>query len=111
MRATRAPQLLRLKVPRLYGHSGQDTQAYKSAETLTEERARDPLPALHTYLVPERMPESAWSRTRARGAARTSRPPSARALARPPPRAQELTRHVFSEPGSLQEQGGLRRRV
>ncbi len=40
------PVLLRLRVPRLSGHSGQDTQAYKSAEELASERARDPLAAL-----------------------------------------------------------------
>src|SRR5438067_128804 len=40
VREGRAPLMLRLTVPRLSGHSGQDTQAYKSAEILTEERAR-----------------------------------------------------------------------
>src|SRR5579864_981459 len=46
VRTQRSPALLRLTVPRLSGHSGQDTQAYKSAETLREERARDPLTRL-----------------------------------------------------------------
>ena len=52
VRAQRTPLLLRLTVPRLSGHSGQDTQTYKSAQTLSEERARDPLPHLHEFLVP-----------------------------------------------------------
>src|SRR6266403_3025213 len=43
VRDSRAPVLLRLTVPRLSGHSGQDTQAYKSAQILKDERARDPL--------------------------------------------------------------------
>ena len=40
VRSARAPLLLRLTVPRLSGHSGQDTQTYKSAQLLAEERAR-----------------------------------------------------------------------
>jgi len=43
VREERSPLLLRLTVPRLSGHSGQDTQAYKSAQILKDERARDPL--------------------------------------------------------------------
>ena len=35
-----------LTVPRLSGHSGQDTQAYKSADEIAAERARDPLQKL-----------------------------------------------------------------
>src|SRR5689334_21454703 len=52
VRERRTPLLVRLTVPRLSGHSGQDTQAYKSPETLGEERARDPLKRLETFLVP-----------------------------------------------------------
>lgn len=37
------PVFLRLRVPRLSGHSGQDTQAYKSASEIEDERGRDPL--------------------------------------------------------------------
>src|SRR5215472_16614086 len=46
VREERSPLLLRLTVPRLSGHSGQATQAYKSADTLRDERARDPLAQL-----------------------------------------------------------------
>ncbi len=52
VRTARAPLLLRLTVPRLSGHSGQDTQAYKSPQLLGEERARDPLRRLQELLVP-----------------------------------------------------------
>src|SRR5690606_40124004 len=38
-------------VPRLQGHSAQDTQAYKSEELLKAEWARDPLPRLESFLV------------------------------------------------------------
>ena len=106
LRERRTPLLLRLTVPRLSGHSGQDTQAYKSAQTLGEERARDPLIRLHDFLVPERMSEAEWSAIghAARSAVEQA---VAGALARPPPAVSELTAHVFSAATALQEQGGV----
>src|SRR5690349_14246703 len=41
VRRQRAPALLRLTVPRLEGHSFQDTQTYKSEAEIAEEWARD----------------------------------------------------------------------
>ncbi|MGB6603557.1 MAG: transketolase C-terminal domain-containing protein [Steroidobacteraceae bacterium] len=110
VRETRAPLLLRLTVPRLCGHSGQDTQAYKSPETLSAERARDPLSRLRQFLVPAWMPESEW--TRIAGEARADVEAAVgRALARPAPDPQRLTQFVFAESRGgvplLQEQGGL----
>jgi len=107
VREARAPLLLRLTVPRLSGHSGQDTQAYKSPAVLSAERARDPLTRLHALLVPARLSESQWGEL-AQQARRDVEAAIERALARPPPDAARLTRHVFSEDESLQEQGGLR---
>jgi 2-oxoisovalerate dehydrogenase E1 component len=46
VRKKRSPALLRLTVPRLEGHSAQDTQAYKNEEEIAAEWARDPLPKL-----------------------------------------------------------------
>src|ERR1700734_742331 len=40
------PALIRVVVPRLSGHSGQDTQTYKSAVEIAAERQRDPLEKL-----------------------------------------------------------------
>ena len=105
VRSERAPLLLRLTVPRLSGHSGQDTQAYKSPQTLSEERARDPLMHLHRFLVPAVLPEAEWGEL-ARGARQEVEAAVGRALARPSPDTAQLTRHVFFE-GELQEQGGL----
>jgi 2-oxoisovalerate dehydrogenase E1 component len=111
VRDSRAPVLLRLTVPRLSGHSGQDTQAYKSPEVVALERARDPLGKLHGYLVPSAMSESDWSQVaaRARGDVEAA---IAGALARPSPDPQQVTRYVFSEVRAdgapeVQEQGGL----
>jgi 2-oxoisovalerate dehydrogenase E1 component len=104
------PVFLRLRVPRLSGHSGQDTQAYKSAEEIAEERARDPLAALRRRLVPGDLPESEWCSLE-REAESTVEEALSRIEARPPPSGDAVTRHVFTEwraDGSpeLQAQGG-----
>ncbi|MDQ3079358.1 MAG: thiamine pyrophosphate-dependent enzyme [Pseudomonadota bacterium] len=49
VRGRQGPALIRLTVPRLEGHSFQDTQTYKSDETVKAEWARDPLPKLKAY--------------------------------------------------------------
>jgi 2-oxoisovalerate dehydrogenase E1 component len=110
VRAARTPVMLRLTVPRLSGHSGQDTQAYKSQQTVREEVARDPLTHLHAFLVPRLMPEAEWLRVAA-GSRRDVEAAVTGALARAQPDPKLLTRHVFwQEPDgsqALQEQGGL----
>ncbi len=60
VRSGKGAGLLRLTVPRLSGHSSVDNQAYKSPETLASEWKRDPIPALHNYLVPALMSQEAW---------------------------------------------------
>jgi 2-oxoisovalerate dehydrogenase E1 component len=110
VRASDGPVLLRLTVPRLSGHSGQDTQAYKSAETLAHERARDPLDSLRRFLVPALMAESAWS-TIERAAREAVEIAVAAALAQAPPAPASLQRHVYCEraitgQAALQRQGG-----
>ena len=50
VRVERKPVLLRLTVPRLNGHSAQDTQTYKSEQRLAFENQHDPLPKLKKYL-------------------------------------------------------------
>ncbi len=111
VRDQRAPALLRLTVPRLSGHSGQDTQTYKTPETIARERANDPLQRLQRYLVPQRMSESEWRQIGAE-AQRDVEQAVERALKRPLPDPARLTRHVFTERDAegraeLQEQGGL----
>jgi len=111
VRERHGPVLLRLTVPRLCGHSGQDTQAYKTAETLSLERARDPLHRLQRFLVPRTLSEEEWSRL-ASEARRDVEAALERALARPHPDVAQVTRYVFSESAAdgaaeVQEQGGL----
>ncbi|MEA1071593.1 alpha-ketoacid dehydrogenase subunit alpha/beta [Sphingomonas sp. LY160] len=49
VRRERTPALIRLTVPRLEGHSFQDTQTYKSETEVKSEWARDPLPKLKAF--------------------------------------------------------------
>ncbi|MEO7205234.1 MAG: transketolase C-terminal domain-containing protein [Steroidobacteraceae bacterium] len=112
VRSGEGPALIRLVVPRLSGHSGQDTQTYKSAAEIAAEKARDPFAKLHEQLVPHTLSQSDWeleiSEARAL-VARTLIDVERRAA----PDPKRIQRHVFSETradGSLdlQQQGGLR---
>ena len=49
VRTRKGPALIRLTVPRLEGHSAQDTQTYKSPQEIEAEWARDPLPKLKAF--------------------------------------------------------------
>ena len=110
-RAGGGPALLRLTVPRLSGHSGQDTQAYKSTERLAEDQANDPLPKLHRFLRAGVLPESDIAAIEARAKADVDAALVA-ALARPEPPPSGVTRYVRAEvrpdgTADLQLVGGL----
>jgi 2-oxoisovalerate dehydrogenase E1 component len=96
VRAGDGPVLLRLVVPRLSGHSGQDTQSYKSPELLAAERARDPLPKLERFLVPRLMSQAEWNALGER-VERDLEAALEHALARGEPDPAQITRHVFLE--------------
>ena len=111
VRSGEGPVLLRVRVPRLSGHSGQDTQTYKSPEEVAAEQARDPLVRLRAQLVPEVISESEWEALE-----REARDAVQAALAaveqKATPDPAGTTRYVFSETrddGSIevQQQGGL----
>ena len=110
-RADRGPAFLRLTVPRLSGHSGQDTQAYKSKERLAEDQANDPLPKLYRFLRAGVLPESDIAAIEAQVKADVDAALVA-ALARPEPPPSGATRYVRAETRSdgtadLQLVGGL----
>lgn len=112
VRAGEGPVLLRLRVPRLSGHSAQDTQAYKSPEEIAAERARDPLLKLRQAIVPSLISDAAWSGLEAEAEA-SVQAALARIESRPPVDGRTVARHVFTErraDGSLdlQVQGGQR---
>ena len=82
VRGGKGPALLRLTVPRLQGHSFQDTQTYKREELVRDEWARDPLPKLKAHLV------GAAAERGGMGRDRGARPrPTSRRRARSPRRA------------------------
>ena len=106
VRQNRRPGLLRLRVPRLSGHSSVDNQAYKSAAEREAEWARDPIPALKAYLVPALLDEAGWAdlRQEVETAVQTAR---RTAEATPPAEPSSVTRFVLSELGFPQQTGGL----
>ncbi|MEO5588316.1 MAG: thiamine pyrophosphate-dependent enzyme, partial [Gemmatimonadaceae bacterium] len=106
VRGGRGPALLKLDVPRLCGHSGQDTQAYKTEEFVTDEQSRDPLPKLRDYLVPARMSESEWGDLEA-GVASDVAAALEGALNRPEPDVSTVTKYRFAERGDPAIVGGL----
>jgi 2-oxoisovalerate dehydrogenase E1 component len=107
------PVLLRLTVPRLSGHSGQDTQAYKSPQEVAEEQSRDPLSALHEWLVPGHMTQEQWRQYEEHAHADVMQALE-RVEGRPMPDVARVTRFAFSETRAqgggleLQQQGGIR---
>ena len=96
VRDQKGPALLRLEVPRLCGHSGQDTQAYKSEDCIADEQARDPLPKLRSYLVPALMSESEWSELEATASRDVAKALDG-AMNRPEPDPSKITRYRFAE--------------
>jgi 2-oxoisovalerate dehydrogenase E1 component len=111
VRSGNGPALVRIRVPRLSGHSGQDTQAYKSKECLADEQLRDPLPRLREHLVPQLLSEESWSELEAQ-AARAVDEAFQRVVARADPDCALVQRYVRSEYTAngeldLQQQGGV----
>ena len=105
VRERRGPCLLRLLVPRLQGHSFQDTQSYKSSAVVASEWERDPLPKLRSFLVPAMLDEGRWADIQEKANADVEGA-RAGAEARAPADPVSVTRHVFSETGHLQTMGG-----
>jgi 2-oxoisovalerate dehydrogenase E1 component len=96
VRSGKGPALVRLIVPRLSGHSAQDTQAYKGKERLTQEQARDPLPRLYDFLRAGTLAASEISAIEVKVKADVDSALAA-ALARPDPPPSEVSRFVRTE--------------
>ncbi|MBK8433557.1 MAG: pyruvate dehydrogenase [Chloroflexi bacterium] len=106
VRAGHGPALLRLTVPRLSGHSSVDNQAYKDEAERAEERARDPLSALYTYLVPSQFSQEEWDEIKAEAVAQV-RQAAEQAIAAPEPNTADVTLYAFHDPQTIQKKGGL----
>ncbi|WP_129790607.1 transketolase C-terminal domain-containing protein [Sphingosinicella sp. CPCC 101087] len=104
VRGGEGPALLRLTVPRLQGHSAQDTQTYKPREVVESEWARDPLPKLKSYLLGSLLDEAEWDGIARRAEADVEaarQEAEAREVADP----ESVTANVFYE-GAMQARGG-----
>ena len=111
VRSGNGPVLLRNSVPRLSGHSGQDTQTYKTKEQLASEQARDPLPKLKVFALAHGISSAEWTDLE-KQAERDVEAALQKALARPAPSIATIKRHVFSETlangaPDLPQRGGL----
>lgn len=112
VRSGEGPCLLRLKVPRLCGHTFQDTQKYKPETLLASEKARDPLPKLRKFLADKNIiSKSEWEQLE-KDVYDEVRSAVERAKERPEPDTAYVTRYAFAETGSdgkpeVQLRGGL----
>jgi len=105
VREHQAPLLLRLTVPRLEGHSAQDTQAYKTEDEVAAEWARDPLPKLKKHVARFQVGDEQWAELE-RETAWQVQAAVAEAEARGVSSPDEVTSNVFYE-GEMQQIGGL----
>jgi len=112
IRSGKGACLLRLKVPRLCGHTFQDTQTYKPEAMVIDEQARDPLPKLKAYLEKENiLSDQQWQELETKAYADV-RAAVEKAKLRPEPNVDELTRYVYAEKDQtgkpeVQLRGGL----
>ncbi len=97
VRTTQGPALLRLRVPRLNGHSFVDNQSYKAQDLREAEIARDPLPKLKAYVIANAiMTADEWTQLEQQ-VEREVRAACDEVLAQPEPDPATATRHVFYE--------------
>lgn len=92
------PALVRLTVPRLSSHSGPDNQkAYRTAEAIAADAARDPLPRLKQHVLAHGMSERDWDALE-QEVARDVAAALAGARARPVSDPARVKRFVVAEP-------------
>ena len=90
------PRLLRLKIPRLTGHSYQDNQAYKDDKLIEKEENEDPLDKLYDYLVPDFMSKKSWKQTETRCKNEIEKV-AENAWNRPDPDLAQVKKYAFAE--------------
>lgn len=107
IREGNGPVLLRLRVPRLSGHSFVDTQAYKPNDLLNLERANDPLPKLRDYMIAhDIISPREWEILSAETYAEVEVAAEG-AIASAEPSLTTVLTNVYATPGSPQEVGGI----
>ncbi|MGD8517282.1 MAG: thiamine pyrophosphate-dependent enzyme [Anaerolineae bacterium] len=108
VREREGPCLLRLRVPRLLGHTFIDDQAYKPDQVRQEEQARDPLPRLRAHLIAEDLITAEGWETLANSVQTDLDQALRDAENNPEPDPAQATRHLFYD-GRVPEVGGLRK--
>ncbi|MDA9371585.1 thiamine pyrophosphate-dependent enzyme [Porticoccaceae bacterium] len=112
VRSGAGPCLLRLKVPRLCGHTFQDTQTYKDDAFIVDEQSRDPLPKLKSYLNGQGVfSAEAWQQLEEQAMSDVLAAVE-KGKQRSEPDASKITRYVYEEKDvnnqpQLQLRGGL----
>lgn len=106
VRAGDGPCLLRLRVPRLHGHTFIDDQAYKSKKERGEEAKRDPVKTLREFLLSQGMSKEQWEE-KVKNAKKAIRLGLEIAEGKPEPDPTQATQHMFYD-GLAPLQGGLR---
>ncbi len=89
--------LLRLKVPRLCGHTFQDTQTYKPEAVVAQEQANDPLPKLKQFVLEQGLISAAEWQHLEEQAITEVRQAVDKALQRAEPDCGKLQRYVYAE--------------
>jgi len=106
LRARKSPVLFRAVVPRICGHSGADSQQYKTKEQREYELNNDPLDKLQSYLIKKKVfTKKSWEELVTSVEAEVRRGAEA-ALAQPDPDLNSVLDHVFYQ-GDSQIVGGL----
>jgi 2-oxoisovalerate dehydrogenase E1 component len=99
--------LLRLKVPRLCGHTFQDTQTYKPAHLIAEDQANDPLPKLQSYLLDNKLLTTEKWQQLQQSAHQKVKIAVENAKLRSEPNPDNITDYVYASPNEVQLRGGL----
>jgi 2-oxoisovalerate dehydrogenase E1 component len=106
VRESQRPALLRVRVPRICGHSGADNQSYKSAEQRDDDLARDPIEKLKAMFIRKKyVDEQGWNDL-VSSVEQDVRMAQEAALAQPQPVAQDALSRLFDD-GSQPKHGGL----
>lgn len=106
VRETQSPALIRVRVPRICGHSGADSQSYKTQQQREDELARDPIGRLREFFLKKKyVDEAGWDALVAEVDADV-RVACAAAVAQPEPVPTDALTKAFDE-GHAPHHGGM----
>jgi 2-oxoisovalerate dehydrogenase E1 component len=106
VRNGKGPCLIRLRVPRLEGHTFIDDQSYKSADLRAQEAEQDPITKMKAYLLSGYLSSTEWEALEDQ-VHQDAKQALAEADASPQPDPGQATRYLFYD-GTAPLQGGLR---